>query len=70
MPPVMPPSGMVTTSMKLWAMVAAATSRSPWPAPPYFCNRELRAMIITLSKAMMMKGVKPVAITRPMMRAL
>ena len=33
-PPEMPPRGMVTTSMKLWAMVAQPIMRSPSSAPP------------------------------------
>ena len=66
----MPPRGMVTTSMKLWTMVLQVTRASPSPGPPYCWSTAFMAMIITLSMAMMTKGVKPMARTRPMTRRL
>ena len=63
----MPPSGMVTTSIKLCTMVLQVTSMSP-SAPPVRCKMAFMAMIITLSTATMRKGVKPITSTRPITR--
>ena len=66
-PPLMPPSGMVTTSIKLCTMVLQVTSMSP-SAPPVRCKMAFMAIIITLSTATMRKGVKPITSTRPITR--
>ena len=50
-PPLMPPRGMVMTSMKLWTMVLTVMNMSPW-APPKRCRRAFIPIIITLSMAM------------------
>ena len=64
-PPEMPPSGMVTTSMKLWAMVAQVMSLSPSSGPPQLCSTAFMEIIIMLSTKMMRKGEMPVTSMRP-----
>lgn len=64
----MPPSGMVTTSIKLCAMVAVVIRRSP-SVPPKCCSTAFIAMTMTLSSAMIRNGVSPMTITLPIVRS-
>lgn len=50
-------------------MVAPVISRSPSPGPPYRCSTALSTMSSRLSVARMMKGERPKASTRRIIRA-
>ena len=52
------------------AMVAQVIRRSPRSAPPYFCRIAFMVMIMTLSMAMMINGVKPMVSTLRISRQL
>ena len=57
--------------MKLWAMVAQVIRRSPRSAPPVFWkDLAFMVMIMTLSMAMMINGVKPMVSTLRISRQL